>query len=49
MTNQDNVLKPLQQEYFMFRRESEKQMKIEDFSMPFGGMLSEDKRWIKDG
>lgn len=30
----------------MYREESEKQQKLEDFYMPFGGHLNEDNRWV---
>ena len=30
----------------MYREESEKQQKLEDFYLPFGGHLDEDNRWI---
>ena len=30
----------------MYREESEKQHKLEDFYMPFGGHLNEENRWV---
>ena len=30
----------------MYREESEKQQKLEDFYMPFGGHLNEENRWV---
>ena len=30
----------------MYREESKKQQKIEDFYMPFGGHLNEENRWV---
>ena len=30
----------------MYREESEKQQKLEDFYMPFGGHLNKDNRWV---
>ena len=30
----------------MYREESKKQQKLEDFYMPFGGHLNEENRWV---
>jgi len=30
----------------MYREENEKQLKLEDFYMPFGGHLNEETRWV---
>jgi hypothetical protein len=37
---------PCTSEVRMYREESEKQQKLEDFYMPFGGRLNEENRWI---